>query len=152
MIGKIAGLCLLLLFATAGGAPAADDDIAAQRSCNHCGMDRKAYGYSRMVVIYEDGARVGVCSIHCAVTELRSAPGRRVKSLLVADRNSREMITAKDAVWVMGGKKRGVMTPQPKWAFATRAKAEDFITANGGAIAPWETVLAAATAPFAQTR
>ncbi len=45
----------------------AQDDIDAHRSCASCGMDRKAYGYSRMLIQYEDGAMVGTCSLHCAV-------------------------------------------------------------------------------------
>jgi nitrous oxide reductase accessory protein NosL len=64
--------------------------------------------------------------------------------VLVADRESRELLPADRAQWVMGGKKRGVMTRRPKWAFATLAGAAAFIAANGGELISWEKALAAA--------
>jgi len=144
-------LCLavpMLLLSWSAG-PAADD-IDEHRSCIHCGMDRKAYGFSRMLVQYEDGTSAGVCSLHCAVIELNANKERTVKSLLVADRGTRELIVADKAVWVMGGSKRGVMTTRPKWAFASRAAAEAFIEKYGGAIVNWSEALAAAREDLAQ--
>lgn len=128
----------------------AQDDIEAHRSCANCGMDRKAYGYSRMLIQYQDGAVKGVCSLHCAVVELDANRERPMKSLLVADRDSRVLIDAEQAIWVMGGGKRGVMTQQPKWAFQSMAGAEAFIKANGGKIVAWVEALAAARAELAQ--
>ena len=107
-------------------------------------MDRKAYGFSRMLVQYEDGTTVGTCSLHCAVIELDAHSGRAVKALLVADRDSRTLLEAEKAIWVMGGKKRGVMTERPKWAFQSREDAEVFIRANGGKVVTWADALAAA--------
>ena len=122
----------------------AQDDINDHRSCANCGMDRKAYGFSRMLIQYEDGAVVGICSLHCAVVELDANPGRTVKSLLVADRNSRTLLEAEKAIWVMGGRKRGVMTELPTWAFQSTEGAEAFMKANGGKIVTWAEALAAA--------
>jgi len=119
-------------------------DIDDHRSCGYCGMDRKAYGFSRMLVQYEDGTVVGTCSLHCAVVELDANPGKTVKILLVADRDSRTLLDAEKAIWVMGGKKRGVMTEQPKWAFQSKEGAEAFIKANGGKIVTWAEAVAAA--------
>jgi hypothetical protein len=107
-------------------------------------MDRKAYGFSRMLVQYEDGTVAGTCSLYCAVIELDANPEKTVKALLVADRDSRTLLDAEKAVWVMGGKKRGVMTEQPKWAFQSEEGAEVFIRANGGKIVTWAEALAAA--------
>ena len=121
----------------------AQDDIAEHRSCEYCGMDRKAFGYSRMLIQYEDGTAVGVCSLHCAVVELNAHADKKVKSLLVADRGSRTLISAEEAFWVMGGKKRGVMTQQPKWAFGSKNGAESFMKAYGGKLVTWEEALAA---------
>jgi copper chaperone NosL len=131
-------------FGFAGWTVAGQDDIDLHRNCDNCGMDRKAYGYSRMLVNYDNGVSVGVCSLNCAVVELDAHKGRPVKSLLVADRETRSLVDAEKAVWVMGGNKRGVMTQRPKWAFATSASAQAFIDANGGVLANWPEVLAAA--------
>jgi copper chaperone NosL len=128
----------------------AQDDIDAHRSCASCGMDRKAYGYSRMLIQYEDGAMVGTCSLHCAIVELDAHKGRKVKSLLVADRDSRALIDVERAIWVMGGGKRGVMSQLPTWAFQSQAGAEAFIKANGGKIVTWAEALAAAREELVQ--
>jgi len=133
---------LMLVLAVAAG-PAADD-INEHRSCSHCGMDRKAYGFSRMLVQYDDGSSVGTCSLRCLVVELDANPKRTVKAIFAADRTERTLIDAEKAVWVMGGAKRGVMTNRPKWAFASKAAAEAFIENYGGSIVTWSEALAAA--------
>ena len=137
-------LITVALICLSGTVTFAQDDIKDHRSCGNCGMDRKAYGFSRMLVQYEDGIVVGTCSLHCAVIELDANPGKTVKSLLVADRESRTLLEAEKAIWVMGGKKRGVMTEQPTWAFQSKEGAEAFIKANGGKIVTWAEVLASA--------
>jgi nitrous oxide reductase accessory protein NosL len=144
------GILAVVLFCIARTGAFAQSDIEDHRSCAHCGMDRKAYGFSRMLIQYEDGAVVGVCSLHCVVSELDANPGRTVKTLLVADRDTRTLIDAEKAIWVMGGKKRGVMTQLPKWAFQTKAATEAFIKANGGKIVPWAEALAAAREELVQ--
>lgn len=121
----------------------AETDIDDHRDCTHCGMDRKAYGYSRMLVEYKDGRKVGTCSLHCAVTELKSRSEADV-TFKVADRNSRELIAAEKAFWVIGGTKRGVMTVRAKWAFKTQKSADAFIQRYGGSPATWQDALAAA--------
>ena len=140
----IVAIQTLVLFCATGANVFAQDDINDHRSCGYCGMDRKAYGFSRMLVQYEDGAVVGTCSLHCVVVELDANPKRTVKSLRVADRESRTLLEAEKATWVMGGKKRGVMTERPKWAFQSKEDAEVFIRANGGTIVTWAEALAAA--------
>ena len=90
-------MVLLVLIATG---LAAGDDLEQHRFCASCGMDRKAYGYSRMLIRYEDGAdrrlqpslRRGKCPFR---------PGGQGR--LVADRDSRVLIDAAGATWVLGG-------------------------------------------------
>jgi nitrous oxide reductase accessory protein NosL len=141
---EIVCLIILVLLSVAVAVIAAGNDIDQFRSCSQCGMDRKAYGYSRMMVHYEDGTQVGVCSVHCAVTELNEHEEHEVKSLLVADRNTHILLDVTKAFWVIGGSKRGVMTPNPKWAFATKEGAEAFVASSGGEIKSWDSVLLAA--------
>jgi len=140
----LAGILAAALLFLAGAPAPAQDDIDRHSSCGHCGMSRKAYGYSRMLIRYQDGSEAGVCSLHCAAVELAASGGRTVKSILVADRGTRELIDAGTAIWVMGGRKRGVMTQHPKWAFASRGAAEAFVREHGGEIVPWADALRAA--------
>ena len=144
------GTLAVALFCIARIGAFAQSDIENHRSCARCGMDRKAYGFTRMLVQYDDGATVGVCSLHCAVIELEANQGRMIKTLLVADRDTRTLIDAENAIWVMGGKKRGVMTQRAKWAFQTKAAAEAFIKTNGGEIVSWAEALAAARKELAR--
>jgi hypothetical protein len=132
---------LLTLFALAAFA---DTDIDQYRDCSHCGMDRKAYGYSRMLVEYKDGKKVGTCSLHCVVTELNNNKGSEAISFKVADRATRKLIDAKKAFWVIGGNKRGVMTQNPKWAFTTKNAAQAFVDSHGGIVTSWDAALQAA--------
>jgi hypothetical protein len=137
-------LVIMLISSNPVLAGGTQNDIDDHRSCGYCGMDRKAYGFSRMLVKYEDGTVVGTCSLHCVVIELDANPGKTVKSLLVADRDSRILLEAEKAFWVMGGKKRGDMTERAKWAFQSKEDAEVFIRTNGGKIVTWAEALAAA--------
>ncbi len=143
---------IALLLSFTGTKAFAQDDIDAHRSCAFCGMDRKAFGYSRMLVRYDDGSEVGVCSLHCAVIELEANKARRVTALLVADRNSRTLLEAEHAFWVTGGSKRGVMTEHPSWAFSTKDAAEAFIKEYGGTLTPWTDVRAVARDEVARER
>lgn len=120
------------------------EDVKAHPSCLHCGMDRDGFSYSRGLVEYEGGEQVGTCSLHCNVVELKRNPGRKVKAVRIADYDTRELLDARAATWVIGGRKQGVMTRTAKWAFANREAAAAFVAGNGGEIVPYEEALAAA--------
>jgi nitrous oxide reductase accessory protein NosL len=119
-------------------------DVKMHRACPHCGMDRDKFAHSRILITYSDGTSVGVCSLHCAVTELKANKSKSVKIVEVADLNSKKLIDAQKAAWVIGGSKRGVMTQTPKWAFAKKDDAAAFIKKNGGKLASYKEALAIA--------
>lgn len=121
----------------------AADKVEAPDSCKHCGMDRTKFAHSRMVVTYADGSSAGTCSINCIATDLMESK-KEVKSFQVGDYNSKKLIDAKSATWVIGGSKKGVMTPVAKWAFAGKKDAEEFIQKNGGTLATFDDALKAA--------
>jgi hypothetical protein len=106
-------------------------------------MDREKFNYSRMVVEYEDGTMVGTCSIHCLAVELANAIDRTPVALRVGDYDTRQLLDAEKAIWVLGGSKGGVMTARAKWAFAAREAADRYIKANGGAVATFDEVMKA---------
>jgi copper chaperone NosL len=119
-------------------------DVQQAPSCRHCGMDRGLFSQSRTMIEYEDGSVAANCSLHCAAVELAVTIDKIPVMLRVADYESRELLDAEQAVWVMGGMKKGVMTAQAKWAFADRAAAERFIQANGGRLASFDEAIKAA--------
>ena len=94
-------------------------DVTKAPVCRQCGMDREKFAHSRMLIEYEDGTSVGTCSLHCAAVELANTIDRIPVMVSVGDYDSKELIDADKAVWVMGGDKKGVMTALAKWAFAS---------------------------------
>lgn len=122
----------------------AQEDIAAHKVCEVCGMDRAKMSFSRVTLEYADGTRVGVCSIHCATAYIALHPGKYPRTFLVADYNTGKLINAEKAVWVIGGRKEGAMTRQAKWAFSDRVAAGNFMAENGGESADFDRVMKAA--------
>lgn len=120
------------------------DDLADFPSCPLCGMDRKKFDYSRMYIIYEDGSTFGTCSLHGAVIELALKIDVVPKSIMVADYNTKNLINAEQAYWVIGGDRMGVMTKRAKWAFKEKKDAEDFIQQNKGKLGNFQDAVSAA--------
>jgi copper chaperone NosL len=120
-------------------------DVKMHQACPHCGMDREKFAHSRMLITYSDGTSVGVCSIHCVITELKANnKGKMIKMVEVADLNTKKLTDAEKATWVIGGSKKGVMTRNPKWAFAQKTDAVAFVSKNGGQLATYKDALALA--------
>jgi copper chaperone NosL len=122
----------------------AQDDTAKHPSGSYCGMDRAKFAHSRVLIIYDDNSTFGACSLHCAAIDLAVHIDKAPKSVLVGDYNTRQLIDAETAAWVIGGNKMGVMSQRAKWAFANKADAEKFVQAEGGQIATFDDALKAA--------
>ena len=97
-----------------------------------------------MVIEYDDGTSLGACSLHCAALDLANNIDKTQKFIGVGDYNSKKLIDAEKAFWVVGGAKPGVMTGNPKWAFETKLAAEKFMKENGGVPANFDEAMAAA--------
>jgi nitrous oxide reductase accessory protein NosL len=139
----IAAVALSLIISPVGAALAADADadIDKHKSCKFCGMDREKWNFSRVYLEYDDGSTEGTCSIHCAAVDLALNLDKSPKTIWVADFSTRQLIDAEKAVWVLGGKKQGVMTKRAKWAFADKAAAEAFIEVNEGAASTFDEMI-----------
>jgi copper chaperone NosL len=121
----------------------AQEDIQKIASCKYCGMDRAKFAYSRMLIEYEDGTSVGTCSIHCVAVDLALNIDKTPKTISVGDYNTKALIDAEKAVWVIGGNKPGVMTKRAKWAFAEKGAAEAFVKENQGKVATFDEAMKA---------
>ena len=109
------------------------EDVDVHPACAICGMDRDAFGYSRMLIEFEDGRTFGTCSLRCAAVILQAEEGKKARSVKVADYDTRELVEAEEATWVIGGKMPGVMTHVAKWAFRDGKNADRFLDESGGA-------------------
>ena len=122
----------------------AQEDIQKHPSCKYCGMNRQQFAHSRIFIEYDDSTTVGTCSIHCAAVDLAINIDKTPKAVRVGDYNSKALIDAEKASWVIGGSKMGVMTKRAKWAFEKKEDAEKFIKENGGETAPFDVAMKAA--------
>ncbi|MGZ3591680.1 MAG: nitrous oxide reductase accessory protein NosL [Thermodesulfobacteriota bacterium] len=130
-VSLILALIFVLLIGTFIFAQA-QEDIQKHPSCKYCGMDRKQFVHTRILIEYDDASTVGTCSIHCAAIDLALNIDKTPKAVRVGDYNSKALINAENAFWVIGGNKMGVMTKKAKWAFDKKEDAEKFIKENGG--------------------
>ena len=142
LVTRLVLAAALALSASAAFAQSADD-AKAMPSCIHCGMDREKFAASRMVIDYDDGKSVGLCSIHCAAVDLAITLDRIPTALWVADLPTKKLVNAETATWVVGGAKPGVMTSRGKWAFADKGAAEAFAKENGGTIMTFDDAIRA---------
>ncbi len=133
---------LAAVFVLSGSALwAQGEDTKQMPACRYCGMDRQQFAHSRILIEYEDGTSVGMCSIHCAAVELALQIDKTPKTILVGDYGSKSLIDGEKTFWVVGGGKMGVMTKRAKWAFEKKEDAEKFVKENGGEISTFETVI-----------
>jgi len=128
----------LALFLVLGGTAFAQEDIQKYPSCKYCGMDRQQFAHSRVYIEYDDGTTMGTCSIHCAAIDLALNIDKTPKAIKVGDYQTKSLIDAEKASWVIGGSKMGVMTKRAKWAFEKKDDAEKFIAGNGGTLAAFD--------------
>lgn len=131
-------LCLCFVLSGPVAGQQVQPDIAAQKSCKLCGMDRGNFDFSRMLIEYEDGTSAALCSLHCAAVDLANNIDKAPKTIKVGDFKTKRLIDAESAFWVVGGNKPGVMSKRGKWAFEKKEDAEAFIKTNQGTLASFD--------------
>lgn len=119
------------------------EDVTQFPACKYCGMNRDTFAHSRILTVYSDGKSEGTCSLHCAAVDMALNIDRDPVQIMVGDYNTKTLIDAEKAFWVIGGSKPGVMTKRGKWAFGTKDAAEKFIKENGGSVTNFDAVIKA---------
>jgi len=130
-------------------------DIEQYPNCDYCGMDRKKFNSTRMLIPYADGKVDGLCSLRCAVSSLTLNIGRGAQAIWVGDNASsvdpKPLTDAQAAVYLVGSSLPGVMTKRSKVAYRTREAAAAARTAHGGDVLGFDETLAAAYADVAES-
>lgn len=119
----------------------AQDDINSHPSCTYCGMDRAKFAHARVVIEYDDGSVLGACSMHCAALDMALNLDKAPVQISVADHDTKVLIDAQTAFWVIGGDQPGVMSMRATWAFKHQEDAQTFIQYHGGQPASFEQAL-----------
>jgi copper chaperone NosL len=104
------------------------DELTKYPRCRYCGMMRAKFSATRMLIVYENGAVDGTCSLHCGAISLALNMDLGPKEMYVgdagADGDIKPLTRAEKAHFVIDPSKPGVMTKVSKLAFADRAKAD----------------------------
>lgn len=139
---------------TAPDAKASENDIEKYAKCPYCGMDRKKFHHSRMVVHYSDDLADGTCSIHCAAISLTLNLDREPKAIYVADNASaaeiKPLVEVGKASFLIGSSIKGVMTKRSKVAYSDEKALKASQAANGGESGNFDAALLAAYTDMAQ--
>ena len=132
----------------------AQDDLAKYESCPYCGMNRRQFHHSRMLVQYGDNLPDATCSLHCAAISLSINIDRGPKAIYVADNMAtaevKPLIEVEKATFLVGSKLPGVMTKRSKVAYGSEAAAKASQAANGGELMNFDQALLAAHTDMAQ--
>jgi len=122
-----------------------ENDIEKYPKCPYCGMDRKQYHHSRMLVQYSDDLADGTCSLHCTAISLSLNVDREPKMLWVGDNaaagDTKPLVDVDKATFLVGSKLPGVMTANSKVAYGTEAAAKAAQAANGGELVKFDQAL-----------
>lgn len=134
--------------------PAApEDDIEKYPKCPYCGMSRKQYSHSRMLVHFADDVADGTCSLHCAAISLSINIDREPRAIYVGDNTAvgdvKPLVDVGKATFLVGSAIRGVMSKRSKVAYGSVEAAHAAQVANGGELANFEQALSAAYADMA---
>jgi copper chaperone NosL len=121
------------------------NDIEKYAKCPYCGMDRKQYHHSRMLVQYSDDLADGTCSLHCAAISLSLNVDREPKAMWVGDNAAagdvKPLVEVDKATFLVGSKIPGVMTANSKVAYGTEDAAKAAQAANGGELVKFDQAL-----------
>jgi nitrous oxide reductase accessory protein NosL len=129
-------------------AQAQENDLAKFPKCPYCGMDRRQYHHSRMLIQYSNDVPDAVCSIHCAAISLALNIDAEPKAIWVGDNAAagepRPLVDVDRAGFVIGGSAVGVMTLRSKVAYGSDAAARSAQAAQGGVVGDFNAALLAA--------
>lgn len=131
-----------------------ENDIEKFAKCPYCGMDRKMFHHSRMLIQYSDDLPDGVCSLHCASISLSINIDREPKGIWVGDNASpaeiKPLVDVDKATFLIGSQIKGVMTKRSKVAYGSEEAAKTAMAANGGELGNFDKALLAAYTDMAQ--
>jgi len=125
-----------------------ENDLAKFPKCPYCGMDRRQYHHSRMLIQYANDVPDAVCSIHCAAISLSLNIDAEPKAIWVGDNAAngepKPLVDVDRASFVIGGSTMGVMTLRSKVAYGSEAAAKAAQATQGGVVGDFNAALLAA--------
>ena len=131
-----------------------ENDIEKFPKCPYCGMDRKMFHHSRMLIQYSDDLPDATCSLHCAAISLSLNIDREPKRIWVGDNaapaDSKPLVDVDQAIFLIGSSIKGVMTKRSKVAYGDVTVAKVTMAEQGGELGKFDAALLAAYTDMAQ--
>jgi nitrous oxide reductase accessory protein NosL len=122
-----------------------DNEFEKYPKCPYCGMDRKQFHHSRMLVQYSDDLVDGVCSIHCLGLSLGVNIDREPKGIWGPDYGSqvepRPLVPVEQLTYLIGADLKHAMTKRSKHSFASKEVAGQFKQKHGGEFGDFDEAL-----------
>jgi mono/diheme cytochrome c family protein len=107
-------------------------------------MNLKMFWKTNHWVTFTDGKEIGYCSIHCAaIAHKKKGSARGWKAV---DYDSKRLLDARKAFFLIGSDLPGTMTARSKLAFSSREVAQNYQTKHGGTIGTFDDALKQALA------
>jgi hypothetical protein len=108
--------------------------------CSHCLMSRLRFARSRVIITLEIGTTIESCMVsHGLVIQ-----GQAIKRIKVTEYNSKKLIEAKSAFWIINQSRQCPMSTIELWAFADEQSAQAYLQKHTGTLCTWEEALKAA--------
>ena len=131
-----------------------ENDLEKFPKCPYCGMDRRQFHHSRMLLQFSDDLPDGVCSLHCAAISLAVNVDREPKNIWVADNAStaeiKPLLVVDQATFLIGSRIKPVMSKRSKVAYGGEAAARAAMAEYGGELLDFNQALLAAYTDMSQ--
>jgi len=126
------------------------DDLDKYLICPYCGMDRRYFHKTRMLIHYSNDVPDPLCAIHCAAISIALNLRLDPKAIYVADNgvdaDPRPLLEAEKATFLVGSDIPGVMTTNSKMAYGSPAAAAAAQREHGGKLMDFRQALRVAFA------
>ena len=128
-------------------------DLEKYLICPYCGMDRRYFHKTRMLIQYGNDVPDPLCAIHCAAISLALNLTLDPKAIYVADNaidtDPRPLIEVEKATFLVGSDIPGIMTSNSKVAYGSVAAATAAMSKHGGKLMDFQQAIRVAFADLA---
>lgn len=128
-------------------------DLDKYLICPYCGMDRRFFHKTRMLIQYGNDVPDPLCAIHCAAISLALNLSLDPKAIYVADnavdRDPRPLIEVEKATFLVGSDIPGIMTANSKVAYGSVEAATAVMNRHGGRLMDFQQTIRIAFADLA---
>lgn len=116
-----------------------------QKWCPLCSMNLKMFWKTNHWLTFSDGKKIGYCSIHCASLVYKDKAAD-IDKWQVVDFDTKKLVDAKKAHFLIGSDLPGTMTAVSKLAFSSLDTAKQYQREHGGQIGTFDDALKKALA------